>query len=399
MKVLHLIGGKEGNGSKNHLIPLLNHCDRTTIHLAVFDKGAIHDEAVQLNIPVTHLKQRSRYDLSVIYRLQKLIDQENIDILHTHGPRANLYGFLLRMLQTLRGQAPESSIVWATTLHSDPRQDFMGRGLLGVCFTKLHLMVLKKMDHYFAVSKAFRDKLLEDGITSDRVTTIYNGVQFNIPALPYTAEFSSELQVPAAAGEFSMVNPTRAMVNLEPDDFVLITVGRLHPVKGHDTIMSAIRELRNEDIDVKWLIIGNGPLEASLKIKAKEEKLEDRILFMGNQDPADVFLPLGDVLVLASISESFPLVLLEAARAKIPVIATDVGGVRDLIPSIDKGWIVPPQNALALMDAIKEAIEEKRKNRLLLYGERLHHYARDRFTVDHLAKDIEKAYQNLLEDR
>ncbi len=272
MKVLHLIGGKEGNGSKNHLIPLLDHSDRSQIHLAVFDKGAIYEEAKQRHIPVTHLNQRNRYDLTVLSRLKKLIADENIDLLHTHGPRANLYGYLLRFLS--RTSRKEAGVLWTTTLHSDPEKDFMGRGFLGICFTKLHLKVLKKMDHYFAISKAFTEQLQLAGIPSKNITTIYNGVDFDTESPAYQTEFSEEI---TARPKEQVL--TREALGLAKDDFVMLTIGRLHPVKGHEHILTAIRELRNEGTAVKWLVIGDGPLEDDLKKKVKEDKLEDTVYF------------------------------------------------------------------------------------------------------------------------
>ncbi len=123
-----------------------------------------------------------------------------------------------------------------------------------------------------------------------------------------------------------------------------------------------------------------------------------RSTFLGQQEPADPFYRLADVKILASLSESFPLVLLEAAREKVPIIATEVGGIKDLIDTPDKGWVIPPQNPIALIAAIKEAIAEKEKGKLQDYGLRLHKHAKEHFTIDQLAKDLESTYKGLLQN-
>ena len=137
MKILHLIGGMEEAGSKNHLLNLLDNLnnDNDNIILGVFEKGAIYEEAVSLGIDVRHFGQNSRYDVSIISSIVDIIKKENISILHTHGPRANLFGYFLK-------KKLKNNIIWTTTVHSDPRYDFIDRGLKGKIFTNINLHVL-----------------------------------------------------------------------------------------------------------------------------------------------------------------------------------------------------------------------------------------------------------------
>ncbi|TCP26013.1 hypothetical protein EV207_12047 [Scopulibacillus darangshiensis] len=365
MKILHLIGGKEIAGSKNHLISLLDRCSRSEIFLGVFEKGEIYDEAVKLGINVREFNQKTRYDLSVINKIKRLIKSEAIDIVHTHGPRANLYGYVVNKI---------IPFIWATTVHSDPRYDFIGRGVMGWGFTKVNIHVLKRVDHYFAISNRFRETLVQLGAEKHKITTVYNGITF-------------DEQLPPALA--------REDLGLDQDDFVMTTVGRLHPIKGHKYLISAMGRLTMDGCKAKLLIIGDGPLKKELENEVKSWGLESHIIFLGHQQDVDSFYGLSDIKVLPSLSESFPLVILEAARARLPVIATDVGGVSDMMSKPDYGWVVPPRDEDALMDAIKEAMARKADGTLKNYGQKLYRIASKNYSLNQLVEDIRHTYEYL----
>lgn len=367
MKILHLIGGKEIAGSKNHLISLLDQSHRDEIYLGVFEKGEIYDEAVKCGIKVYEFNQKSRYDLSIVTKIKRLIKNETIDIVHTHGPRANLYGYIVSKI---------ASFVWVTTVHSDPRVDFMGRGLLGWGFTKINLHVLKKVNHYFAISKRFKDILVHIGVIEEKITTVYNGIMFD--------------ELPAS-------QLTRQDLGLDDGDFVMTTIGRLHPIKGHKYLIASLDRLIKAGLNVKLLIVGDGPMKKELVKYVDMLKLTDCVTFLGHQDDVYSYYALSDVKVLSSLSESFPLVILEAARARIPVISTDVGGVRELISKPERGWVVPPKNEGALAEVIEEAITHKHDGTLKTYGQNLYEFASENYSIDQLVRDIELTYDGLMD--
>jgi glycosyltransferase involved in cell wall biosynthesis len=366
MKVLHLIGGKESAGSKNHLLPLLERFDKQNVYLCVFERGEIYDEAKQLGIKVFWLRQNTRYDATALFRLKAIMNGQHIDILHTHGARANVYGFLLK---------PFIRFTWMTTVHSDPRLDFFGRGLKGQLFTRMNVQVLKKADHIFAISARFKNILESLGVSSQRITVIYNGISF---------KNEDENFAPLQRGD----------IGLSDEDFVLLTVARLHPIKGHMYLLKALRKVVDvcPHLSVKWLIIGDGLLKQRLADEARRWGLGERVILLGHQKNAQPFYELADVMVLPSLSESFPLVILEAAKARVPVIATDVGGVGDLIIDRRYGWLVPPKDVEALYQAIVGAVALKKKGILKQRGSRLAERVNQNFSLEHLVERINKAY-------
>lgn len=366
MKVLHVIGGAEIGGSKNHLISLLKELNHEEVMLGVFEKGEIYEEAIQAGVKVSWFDQRSRYDLSVLRRVQQLIEEEGIKIVHTHGPRANLFGYMVRKM---------TPFIWVTTVHSDPRNDFLGRGIKGKIFTALNLKMLKKMDHYFAISSRFKTMLESFGVPGNKITTIYNGISFRDV---YKAKL------------------TREDMDVKESDFIVTMVARLDPVKGHVHAIRAIKKIVATHPETQLWLVGDGPYEEELRKEVVQLGVEQHVRFLGHQDDVHSLLAISDIELLTSYSESFPLVILEAARAHIPVISTDVGGVKDLMSEPALGWVIPIKDEQAIQQAIEEAIQCKQDGTLPAYGDRLYEKASTHYSLEQFVHSVEKAYEQLL---
>lgn len=366
MKVLHLISGGETGGSKNHLLSLLEQFPSDEVILGVMQEGLLSKEAEELGLQVVHFKQSSRYDFSIIKKLSELIKKEKIDILHTHGPRANLFGYFVKR---------KASFIWISTIHSDPSKDFIKGGVKGTIFTKINMVVLKRIDHFFAVSHRFKEMLEGFGIPANKITVIYNGISFEVP---------------------EHKRMVRGDLGLTDKDFVLTMVARLHPIKGHEVTFKALKEVIKTYPNVKLLLVGEGPMKQELMEMVERLNLQQNVMFEGFQKNIHGYLSLADVNVLTSYSESFPLVLLEAARAKTPIITSDVGGVQLLITDPSKGWIVPIKDENSVEKAILEAIITKEEGLLSKMGENLYEYAKDHFSVRHLYEDIRKQYEVMI---
>ena len=364
MKVLHLNAGAETGGGMVHILDLLHNFRETEIILGLFEKGLMYDKALEKGIKVVLFHQKSKWDINIFRRILTVVDGEKVDIIHTHGPRANFFGcFIKRKRRQLK---------WITTVHSNPHHDFLGKGLSGMIYTALHLWALKKPDHCLAISKRFKNLLINEGIEEGKITFIYNGIDFKC------ASQESHL--------------SRKEFNINEDDFLMIMVARLCPVKGHSLVFSIMKELAK----VKLLVVGTGFLEDKLKMQVTNLGIENKVVFLGHRHDVDALYQIADLKVLASLSESFPLVLLEAARAKKPVITSDVGGVRDLIPSNEFGWIVPVNEKRALKKAIEEAMEYREMGMLKEIGVNLYNRASTNFTLDHFRESVLKTYKNLV---
>ncbi|KGP74533.1 glycosyltransferase [Pontibacillus yanchengensis] len=364
MKVVHLISGGETGGSKNHLLTLLDQFPSDQVSLVVMQQGVLYDEAKKLGIDVHLLDQRSRYDLSILSRLKELIKKNGFQLIHTHGARANLYASILK--NSLR-------IPWVTTIHSDPTLDFLKGGMKGKIFTKINLWTIKRIDHFFAVSERFKEDLINLGVPSEKITTVYNGIDFS--------------------KSYATKTLTRADLDLQADDFVTAMVARLHPIKGHEEVFQAIRQLDNPPF--KLLLIGDGPEKEHLTNRVRELGIASQVQFLGfRHDVPDIY-QISDIGLLASYSESFPLALLEAAREHTPVVATDVGGVRHMVQGT--GWVVSTKSANELTDAFQKAIEKKKIGELSDLGETFYEHCSANFSLDQLADSTKKMYKKFLQ--
>ena len=359
--ILHIISGGETGGSKNHLLSLLQELPKDQVALAVLQEGQLADEARSVGITVHSLHQSSRYDISAILKLRKLIDSHHVKIVHSHGPRANLFVYFVKKM---------TPFFWMTTIHSDPTLDFVKGGIKGKVFTALNRSVFSNIDHFFAVSGRFKQMLVKLGVRDDIITVVYNGIDFSLP---------------------ESRDVTRQELGVQEDSFVITMVARLHPIKNYPDAFQLIRNLRTKDYPVELMAVGDGPLKEELHEQAASS---DGIHFLGFRTDVDAVLRQSDCLLLASTSESFPLVLLEAAKAKIPVLTTDVGGVRELVISEEMGAVVPVHGIEEMVKEVERLMERKEQGVLRQGGQALYSHASQNYSIEQLAQATWNTYQN-----
>jgi glycosyltransferase involved in cell wall biosynthesis len=365
LNVAHFITGGETGGSKKHVITLLQklHCEK--VCLILLQEGEFADEARAAGIWVEVFPQRSRYDVRVIARIAAFLRKHDFHILHTHGPRANLFGVRLRR----SGQH-----IWVTTIHSDPTLDFMAGGLRGRIFTALSLFALRRVDHYFAVSERFKQKIASFGIDSRKITTIYNGIDYATPL-----ERDCEL---------------RHALGYADSDFVMLSVGRLHPIKGHHELLLAMAELKNS-VSIRLIVVGDGPYREEIKQFVEELGLQQNVQLLGYRTDIRELYSMCDIGLLTSYSESFPFVMLEPANESKPIISTDVGGVSELIIDPSYGWVIPPRDVDAIRNAILEAYEDYKNGDLAKKGAAFRERATTYYSLDKLAAITLETYTAL----
>ncbi|MDF9758869.1 glycosyltransferase involved in cell wall biosynthesis [Peribacillus simplex] len=362
MRILHLNAGNETGGGMFHIMSLLNQLNKEECLLGVFEDGELYRRAMSSGIQTELFKQHSKFDLSILKPLRDFIRFNNIDIIHTHGPRANIYGaFLKRFIKR----------PWLLTVHSSPHHDFLGQGVKGKLFTGLHVRSFKYADHILAVSDRFKQGLIDQGIDSSKITKILNGI-----------DFEKELPFPFQRDDFGF----------GADDFIIIMPARLEPVKGHEFALAALSEVVSKFPHVKLLLLGDGSRRTALEEMVSEKGLSDHVFFLGYREDLERIYPMGDVTLLTSLSESFPLVLLEGARSGLPAITSDVGGVKELIPDGGKGWITDIGNVDQLNLAICNALELKKSGDLTKIGSDLQKFAKNNFSIEILAKNVYNVY-------
>ncbi len=272
-------------------------------------------------VETTTVRVKGRRYVAEIREISRLLRKVRPDVLHTHGYRCDiLHGWHARR----RGLATVS------TLHGSSRM-----GGLSHLFEWIQLRALRRFDGVIAVSKPLERKLLELKITENRLHFVPNA--WTPPEDPVGRLGSRD-----RLGLHNIDGPT------------LGWVGRLIPVKGCDVFLDSLRYIK----DLRWtaVIVGDGPERDSLQQRVEQEGLSRRVRFLGSIPNAARYFAAFDLQVLSSRSEGTPMVLLEAMGARVPIIATSVGGVPDMLQDGEDGWIVTPESPTSLAEALRCAL-------------------------------------------
>jgi glycosyltransferase involved in cell wall biosynthesis len=150
----------------------------------------------------------------------------------------------------------------------------------------------------------------------------------------------------------------RRRLAVGPDDVLLVSVGRLDRLKGHDTLIEALRLLASTRPNVQLVLVGDGPERAALESRVAGARLESRVRFAGATSDVASYLSASDLFVLASNTEGMPGAILEAMALALPVVATAVGGTPEAVLDGETGLLVPPRDPLALASAIGRLIDD-----------------------------------------
>ena len=168
---------------------------------------------------------------------------------------------------------------------------------------------------------------------------------------------------------------------------VIGTIANFYPTKGLEYLIQAANYLRDID-DIVFFIIGDGELRPELEKMIQEKGLEKKVFLLGQIPDAYRFLPAFDVFVLPSVKEGFPWALIEAMSAKLPVIATDVGAIPEIIDDRKNGLLIKPRDSAGLADKIKEVLENDRLRNEL--GIQAHQTVLFKFELDKIVKKVEE---------
>ncbi|RMC25523.1 MULTISPECIES: glycosyltransferase [unclassified Lactobacillus] len=363
MKVLHVNAGLEEGGGLTHIINLLREAkiENQDFELLCLAQGPVAYAAQAASIPVFVLGARSRYDLGSLKRLVTFINQGNYDIVHTHGARANLFLSLIKA---------KIKAKWCVTVHSDPYLDFANRGLLGHAFTVANMRALKKADAIFAVTQKFAQLLITKGqIIPEKVHVIYNGIFFH-----ENQYFSSKEDHVA---------------------FNIINVARTEKVKGQELLLKAMKRLNKSNIHL--YIAGDGSELITLKKLVQDLKLESQVTFEGflTHQQLEKLYHKMDLAVLSSYSESFPLVLLEASDNLVPIMSTNVGDIRMMIPDERHGFVAQIGDLDSITQTLKSAINlpAKKLTQMALCEKK---YLAHNFSLDKQLLSLMGVYHSLL---
>lgn len=291
-----------------------------------FDGGPnlLQQAVAAAGIPLTTLPERFPGDCRVLAALRDLIERTRPDLIESHSYKVHLLVWLAR-----RGIPDARRPAWIAFHHG-----YTAESMRVHLYNQLDRFTLPRADAVMTLCKPFAALLAQRGVPAQRIRVIRNAV----PALP--------------APDPVEVEALRKRYGIADDDFVILSVGRLSAEKGHRDLLEAFRELHaaRKTPNLKLLLVGDGPERNSLEAQAAP--LGDRVVFAGHHASAFPFFYLAQLFTLPSHSEGSPLVLPEAMLAKLPIVATAVGGVPETIEDQVSALLVPPASPPALAAAL-----------------------------------------------
>lgn len=322
------------------------------ISLATGPAGVLAGAFHQAGARVHRVPKGEGVDVSLVLRLAACLRREGADIVHTHNPHALVYG------------APAGKLARALVVHSkhgvnpdSTRRRLIRRGAAAL------------VDCFVAVTPALAEVARQrHECAHDRLRVVPNGI--DVSRFAHSARARREV---------------RAELAIAPDAWVVGTVGRLAPEKNQRLLLDALALLPAPPAHA--VIVGDGPERPALVARIAAQGLGSRVHLAGARDDVPRVLSAFDVFALTSRSEGLPLVVLEAMASALPVVATSVGGMADLVQHADTGLLVADDDA----PAFAESLDQLRADRAL--ADRLSTAGHERVVALHSIEETARRYQ------
>ena len=273
------------------------------------------------------LPQRIWLDPSLIVKAYRLFRKENCNIIQTHGYKGHIIGFVLSKM---------FGIKWIGMVHGWTRENMKVR-----LYNKIETFLLKYPDVVITVSPKLNQTISKVRGKDKATEMILNAVD------------ESEL-LSSIGGE-----KIRRNLGIADNTVLLGVFGRLSPEKGQHIMLQAFAKIAEKHSNIFLLIVGDGQERNNLEALATENNIKDKVIFAGYQRYMRDYYEATDIVVLPSLSEGLPNVVLEAMCLGKPVVSTDVGGVREIIESGKNGWIVEPNNVEQLARKVSEVLSNR----------------------------------------
>lgn len=325
LRILHLFVSLPVGGAENLLLSILRGLDPARYESVVCtlgERGALAARVEALGIPLVELglMRRGTGRSEAVRALAELMRRERIDLLHTHLYHANFIGRLA---------ARRAGLPCVVSIHNTYTRPKWHRRLINWWLARRHTGAI-----IAGSGEIRRDILRYDHVRPELVEVIPNAVDLSRSESALTRQAARE------------------RLGLRAGAYVLGTVGRLEEQKGHRFLLDALDRLRGQGLDAVLLLVGGGREEAALREQAGRLGLADHVQFLGMRDDLGDLFRAMDLFVMPSLWEGLSLAMLSAMAAGLPVVATEVGGVPEVLGDDERGFVLPAGDAAALAQRI-----------------------------------------------
>lgn len=371
--IVFLIDGLGWGGAERLMIPILANMDRRlfSVRVGVFqvrNGNPIADDLRALGIPVDLIPVPYMRDLTAVSRITAYLKDVNADLIHAQLELGDILGGLA----ALRMRLPIVS-----TLHTMPSQDMslksrMHQEVEYFCLRHFFNMVI-------SVSDEARQFHKEIGKLPDRKTcTIYNGI--DLSHFPVSPQSNRE----AVLREF----------NIPAASTVLITVAVLRELKGIQYMIRALPEILSVHPDLYYLIAGSGDFQSALMDEAARVGVSERVVFAGARKDVPALMSASDIFILPTLTEALPTVLAEAMAASLPILASRVGGVPEMVEDGINGKMVAPADPQQLANVCTDMLRDP--DALVKMGLAGRQIVEEKFNVRVQVDKLQALYQSLI---
>lgn len=346
--LLNLCASQKDTGCQNSLVLFYN------VHAPNVE---FYERARRYGLSVRMVHCRGRADWRAVRQIEECIQEDGIELLHTHGYKADLYGYIA---------ARRSGKPIVATCHNW----LGGTAALGI-YNHLDRMVLKKFNALAAVSDSVAQRLLDSGAPAKKIRTIANGIDVQA--------FKRGYPLPALNSDGSKV---------------IGMVARLDLQKGFEYLLRAARDLCVAFPALKVVIVGDGPDRKPIEDMITRFGLLSNVILVGQHSDMPGIYAALDVFVLPSLNEGLPMTILEAMAASKPVIATRVGAIPSVIKDGETGLLLEPGDAHGLRSAVARLLSQPDLCRRI--GAAAYNWVSRNYTSEAMALKYRQMYDEVL---
>ncbi len=385
-KILYIVTQTKWGGAQKYVLELAQHFSKDNeVHIAYGETKNVNEKFINLakqnNIHLIPIHKLVRnidisQDLFAIPEILKILNKQSYNLVHLNSSKVGLLGSIAAQAYNINPLNPRMRVVY--TAH-------------GFVFNeplKNHVKKLYKVSETFstglqhliiAVSKYDKTSAIANKITAPhKIFVVHNGID------PVKYNFLEKYQA-------------QAKLNLDPKKKYFGTIASFYPTKGHHYLIEAVKMLKAKKspllADHLWILIGSGPEQTKIEQEIKTEHLEAYFKIVAAQDNDWQYLKAFDYFILPSVKEGLPYTILEAGLAQIPLIATNTGGVSEIITDEKTGLLKANLNPLALSEAMEKISQDQNLAKKL--AEQNFQNIQANFSLDKTLRETEELYLKL----